>query len=71
MYAESKRRDIDLGAAPARKRRKYAQNNTRIERIVRRYDEYKTEQEALDGDWDSGILKYLRSLGHSARRVYL
>ena len=31
VYAESRRRDIDLGEGPVRKRRKYAQNNTRIE----------------------------------------
>ena len=72
VYAESKRRDVDLGAASARKKRKYAQNNTRNERIVRRYGEYKTEQEeALEGDCDRGILKHLRPLGHSARRLYL
>ena len=72
VFAESMRRDVDLGAGPARKIRKYAQNNTRIERIARRYEEYKTEQEeALEGDWDSGILRYLRTLGHPVRRVYL
>ena len=71
VYAESRRRAVDLGGAPARKRRKYIQNDIRIERITRRYEEYKEEQEgALEGDWDVGTLKYLRTLGHSARRVY-
>ena len=34
--------------------------------------EFKEEQEdALDGDWDAGILKYLKTLGHSTSRILL
>ena len=70
-YAASKRRAVDLGQEPARKKRKYVQNDIRIERIVRRYTEYVAEQEdTLEGDWDAGTLKYLRTLGHSARAIY-
>ena len=71
-YADSRRRLVDLGQGPSRKKRKYIQNDERIERIVGRYTEYKDEQEdALEGDWDAGILKYMRTLGHSARSVFL
>ena len=69
-YAESTRRLADLGAEPQRKKRRYVQNNTRIERVVGRYAEYKAEQEgALDGDWDAGFLKYLKTLGHSTSSI--
>ena len=62
----------DLGNEPPKKKRNYRQNDIRIERIVRRYDEYKAEQEeALEGDWESGTLKYLRTLGHSARGIFI
>ena len=71
-YAESRRRLADLGEGPARKKRKYLQNDARIERIVGRYEDYKEAQEdALDGDWQVGVLKYLLTLGHSARGVFL
>ena len=71
-HAESRRRLADLGEVPARKKRKYLQNDARIERIVGRYDEYKEVQEdALDGDWQEGLLKYLLTLGRSARGVFL
>ena len=69
-YAESIRRLADLGQGPPRKKRKYAQNNARIERIVGRYAEYKAEQDGvLDGDWDAGLLKYLKTLGHSTSEI--
>ena len=69
-YAESTRRLADLGAEPPRKKRRYVQNNTRIERVVGRYAEYKAEQEGvLDGDWDAGFLKYLKTLGHSTSSI--
>ena len=70
-YAASKRRAVALGEEPDRKRRKYVQNDRRIERIVSRYAEYQEEQgDALEGDWEAGTLKYLVSLGHSARSIY-
>ena len=51
---------------------KYAQNDVGIERVVSRYQEYKVEQEdVLDGDWDAGYLKYLKTLGHSTSRILL
>ena len=69
---KSRRRPADLGEGPARKKRKYLQNDGRIERIVDRYEESKEAQEdVLDGDWQGGLLKYLLSLGHSARGVFL
>ena len=70
-YAESIWRLADLGEGPPLKKRKYAQNNARIERTVgRRYAEYKAEQEGvLDGDWDAGLLKYLKTLGHSTSNI--
>ena len=59
-----------MGAEPPRKKRRYVQNNTRIERVVGRYAEYKAEQEGvLDGDWDAGFLKYLKTLGHSTSSI--
>ena len=71
LYAESRRRGVDLGNEPPKKKRKYRQNDIRIERIVRRYTEYVAEQgDALEGDWDAGILKYLRTLGRSGRSIY-
>ena len=61
-----------MGNEPPKKTRKYQQNDIRIERIVRRYDEYQGEQEeALGGDWELGRLKYLRTLGHSARGIFI
>ena len=72
LYAESRRRGVDLGNEPPKKKRKYRQNDIRIERIVRRYDEYKVKQEGpLEGDWGVGILKYLRTLGHSATGIFI
>ena len=71
LYAESKRLSVDVGEPPERKKRKYLRNDARIERIVGRYTEYKDEQEGLlEGDWDNGLLKYLKTLGHSARGVF-
>ena len=50
-YAESRRQLADLGDGPVRKKRKFLQNDVRIERVVVRYGEYKEAQEdALDGD---------------------
>ena len=70
QYVESKRTLISLGSEPPRKRLKYRQNDDRIERIVLRYSEYIEAQEGLlDGDWDNGLLKYVKTLGYSARRV--
>ena len=66
------RRLADLGEGPARKKRKYLQNDACIERIVGRYEECKEAQkDVLDGDWQEGLLKYLLTLGHSARSVFL
>ena len=71
-YSESTRRAIDLGEEPPRKRRKYIRNDVRIERVVRRFQEYKEAQEdLLDGDWADGILKSLRTLGHSSSRILM
>ena len=71
-YSESSRRAIDLGEEPPRKKRKYIRNDVRIERVVRRFQEYKEAQEdVLEGDWDDGILKYLKTLGHSSSRVLM
>ena len=68
LYAEGRRRSVDLGNAPPRKKRKYQQNDARIEQIVRRYEDCKAEQvDLLDDDWENGTLKYLRTIGHSAR----
>ena len=70
QYAESKRTLISLGNEPPRKRLRYRQNDDRIERIVLRYSEYIEAQEGLlDGDWNNGLLKYVKTLGYSARRV--
>lgn len=70
QYAESKRTLISLGNEPPRKKLKYRQNDAKIDRIVLRYGEYLDAQEGLlDGDWDNGLLKYLRTLGYSARSV--
>ena len=72
LYAESRRRGVDLGNEPPKKKRKYLLNDVRISRIVGRYAEYKAEQdEALEGDWDSGTLKYLLTLGHSGRGIFV
>ena len=71
-YAESIKRLVVLGEGPARKKRKYAQNDARIESIVGRYAEYKDEQEdTLEGDLDGGFLKYLKTPGHSTSRILL
>ena len=71
LYADSKRRSVDVGEPPERKKRKYLRNDVRIERVVSRYAEYKEEQaDVLDGNWDNGLLKYLMTLGHSARGIF-
>ena len=44
-YAANRRGAFDLGEEPARKKRKYVQNDMRIERIVRRYTEYASDQD--------------------------
>ena len=63
---------VDLGERHVRKRRKYHRNDARIARVVGRLAEYKEEQEnILDGNWDGGLLKYLKTLGHSISRVWL
>ena len=67
-----RRRLVDLGESPPRKKRKFVQNDDRIERVVRRYQEYKEEQQdVLDGDWDAGFLKYLKTLGQSTSGNFL
>ena len=64
------RRLVDLGERPSRKKRKYLQNDARRQRIVGRYAKYKDEQEdTLGGDLDAGVLKYLKTLGHSTSRI--
>ena len=71
-YSESSRRSIDLGEDPPRKKRKYVRNDVRIERVVRRFQEYKEAQgDVLDGNWNGGILKYLKTLGHSSSRILM
>ena len=71
-YAESRRQLADLGDGPVRKKRKFLQNDARIERVVGRYGEYKeAQQDAFDGDWREGLLMYMLTLGHSARGVFL
>ena len=70
QYAESRRKLISLGDAPPRNKLKYRQNDVRIERVVLMYSEYIDAQESLlDGDWDNGLLKYLKTIGYSARSV--
>ena len=71
-YSEKMRRCVDLGEGPPRRKRKYEENDARIERIVRRYREYReAEGDLLEGDWNGGLLKYMRTLGHSSRRVFI
>ena len=71
-YSEKMRRFVDLGEGPPLKRRKYVQNDARIERIVGRYSEYReAEADLLEGDWEGGLLKYMRTLGHSSRRIFV
>ena len=70
-YSEGRRQAIDLGEEPTRKKKKYAENDTRIERIVGRYGTYKEEQDNRQGgDWDAGLLKYMRTIGHAARGIF-
>ena len=72
QYAESKRQLIYLGEGPPKKRLKYRQNDIRIERIVLSFSEYiEAQEDLLDGDWDDGLLKYVVTLGHSARSIFL
>ena len=71
-YAKSKMQLIYLGEGPPKKRLKYRRNDIRIERIVLRYSEYiEAQDELLDGDWDEGLLKYVLTLGHSSRSIFL
>ena len=40
--------------------------------MVGRYADYKEEQvNILDGVWDGGLLKYVKTLGHSRSTIWL
>ena len=61
---------ISLGNEPPRKKLKYRQNDGSIERLVLRYSEYiEAQEDLLDGDWDNGLLEYIKTLGYSSRSV--
>ena len=68
-YSEGQRRIADLGNPPPKKKKCYAQNDARLEQLVRRLQDI-TETEAEDDPWSGGYLKYLRTVGHSARGLF-
>ena len=57
---------------PARKRRKQITYDERIRNLVGRFREIiEQDEEVEDGDvWETGYLRYLRLVGHSARSIY-
>jgi hypothetical protein len=72
-YSAAQRELVNLGNSPPKKKRKYLQNDQRLERLVSRFDEIVAEEgdDDDDGDeddaWSTGRLTYLRSVGQSAR----
>ena len=68
-YSEGQRRIVDLGNPPPKKKKCYAQSDARLEQLVRRFQEI-TETEAEDDPWSGRYLKYLRTVGHSARGIF-
>ena len=69
MYAAAQRRLVELGEEVPKKKKKYHDNDERLVRLVSRYAEITgdDDEDNEENPWDSGILRYLRAVGHSAR----
>ena len=69
-YVETKREDLEQGNPPPPKHAKYRRNDERILDVVQRFNEYlneENEDNEEEDPWESGLLLYLKSLGHSVR----
>ena len=69
IYFASQRNLVDLGNPPPAKKAKYIESDLRLRRIAERFPEIIE----VDGDpdpWRNKYLRYLRTIGHSARTIY-
>ena len=69
-YAAGQREAVTLGVSPPRKRRAYQDNDARLQRLAQRFETMSQEEGDHADPWSSGVLKYLRAVGHSARGLF-
>ena len=68
-YSATQRELVELGNPPARKKTKYVHNDERLHRLAEQFNQ--TIQNDGDEDpWKNTYLRYLRSIGHSARGIF-
>ena len=72
-YADAQRRLVELGEEPPNKKRRQLAYDRNISNLVARFqvtiDAQDVENED-DDPWETGYLKYLRQVGHSARSIF-
>lgn len=66
-YILRRREASDLGRSPPAKKPKHRQHDDRLQRLCLRYNDMIQERGA--NIWETGILKYLRTVGHSAMGI--
>ena len=69
QYSATQLELVELGNPPAKKKTKYVHNDERLQRLAEKFDEI-VQQDGDEDPWKNKYLKYLRSIGHSARGIF-
>ena len=74
-YANAQRILLDEGQRTQEKKKEYMTNDERLRNVCMNFHEYFAEEEEEDdvflNVWDRGLLKFLRTVGNSARRPWV
>lgn len=68
QYVTTVRESIELGREPPAKKKKYVENDERLQRLAAKYGEEEGEED--ENPWKCGRLKYLRNIGLAARKSF-
>ena len=69
-YSESQRILIEAGEQPQQKKKSYIENDRRLMTVSSQFNDYLLEEDEREDEedpWEWGLLKFLKTIGHSAR----
>lgn len=67
LYVQGQRELVASGGKPQQKKKEYVENDARLQRLTQRFHEFLEEEDEEEENFDQGLLKYLKNVGHSAR----